>query len=264
MKRIIGMIMLCACLIGCAANSNTSMVGEDSAAQKQAKAAQINVQLGLGYFKQGDVQRAQEKLLRASEQAPNSPDVAGALGFYFERTGNINQAKISYEKAIQLTKGQGPQLNNYGAFLCRQGKYKQANQYFEKASADIHYINLAGALENAGLCALAIPNISLAEQFFERAFIKDPKRTKALYELIKIAFEKKHYDVVLKRVEQYQLVNPLEASIVWLGYQAAMKSGTKEKAENFAWFLKNRFSQSFEYKQWLASSKNDNKQSNIS
>ena len=111
---------------------------------------------------------------------------------------------------------------------------------------------------------MAIPNLSQVEQYFERAYILGPKRTKALYELAKIAFDKKQFKKVLVRVEQYHSVNQLSASILILGYQAAMKLGAKDKAENFAWFLKNRFSESFEYKQWLASSGYDNRQSNIS
>lgn len=263
-KRLVSTLMSCA-LAACTTTSTIKVGGaEDTPAQKQAKAAEINVQLGLGYFKQGDVQRAQKKLMLASEQAPNSPDVAGALGYYFERTGNLEQAELYYAKAMNLTHGAGAQLNNYGAFLCRQGKYKVADDYFEKASRDLQYVNSAGALENAGLCALAIPNLAQAERYFERAYTQDPRRTKALYELAKLAFNKKQYDKVLQRVEQYNTVNPLSAAILLLGYQAATKLGAKDKAENYAWFLKNRFSDSFEYKQWLASGENDNKQSNIS
>lgn len=252
-------------LMACATTPSLTKNGnEDTVAQKQAKAAEINVQLGLGYFKQGDVQRAQKKLLRASEQAPSSPDVAGALGYYFERTGKMEEAERYYGKAMKLTHGGGAQLNNYGAFLCRQGQYKLADKYFEKASRDLQYLNSAGALENAGLCALAIPNLAQAEHYFERAYRQDPKRTKALYELAKIAMDRKQYKKVLERIEQYNSVNPLSASILILGYQAATKLGAKDKAENYAWFLKNRFSDSFEYKQWLASSGYDNRQSNIS
>lgn len=249
-------------LVSCS-YKNSADVSLESKRQKQAKAAKINVQLGLSYFKQGDVQRAKKKLLLANNQNPNSIDVAGALGFYFERTGNSEQAKAYYKRAISLSKSSGAQLNNFGAFLCRESKYKLANQYFERAAADLNYVNSAGALENAGLCSLAIPNITLAESYFKKAFEQDPKRLKSVYELTKIAFDKKQYKKALQWVEQYQSLNPLEPSVSLLAYKAALKAGLKQKADSFAWLLKNRFPQSFEYKQLIESSDNDRRASSI-
>src|SRR5690242_7983555 len=85
------------------------------------KAASYNVQLGLGYLKQGDRPRAKKKLLTALEQEPTSADVNSAMAYYFEQTGEQNQAEKYYLKAITLSGNKGAQLNNYGAFLCRQG-----------------------------------------------------------------------------------------------------------------------------------------------
>lgn len=218
-----------------------------------AKAAKINIQLGLGYLKQGNVQRAKRKLLIASEQAPNSADVAGALGYFFEKTANKKQALNYYERAMQLAPGKGPQLNNYGAFLCRQGSYEIANQYFEKASKDIHYINSAGALENAGLCALLMPNVNLAKNYFKKAFEQDQQRVKSLYELVKINISDKNYKKALQWIEQYQSINSLDPVIAWLGYEASQKAGLKAQAKGYAWILKNRFTESKEYKQLIAS-----------
>jgi type IV pilus assembly protein PilF len=112
-------------LIACATPSDSKTGNEETLSQKQAKAAEINVQLGLGYFKQGDVQRAQKKLLRAREQAPNSADVAAALGYYFEHTGQLEQAKQYYGHALKLTKGAGAQLNNYVPFYVGKENIKQ-------------------------------------------------------------------------------------------------------------------------------------------
>lgn len=263
MKRIKLLALILVVLLTSCSSKNSQKEFEPEQ-QKQEKAAKINVQLGLGYFQQGDVQRAKKKLMLANEQAPTSKDVAGALGYYFERTGNESQAKIFYERAINLSHNQGAQLNNFGAFLCRQKKYKLANEYFEKASEDLQYLNSAGALENAGLCSLENLNLTMAEQYFKRAFEQDPKRVKSLYELMKIAFDKKHYQEALSWVEQYQSVNPVVPSVSLLAYKAALAEGLTEKANNFAWILKNRFPESFEYKQLAESSENDRRTSSIS
>ena len=173
-----------------------------------SKAASYNVQLGLGYLKQGDRPRAKKKLLTALEQEPKSADVNAAIAYYFEQTGEMEQAEKYYIKALALGAHSGAQLNNYGAFLCRQGNYKKAEDYFLKAAGDLHYLHTSGAYENAGLCALSVPDKDKARIFFTKALNQDPSRKMSLYELVKIevstgnnseAYEliQKHPDLVL-------------------------------------------------------------------
>lgn len=172
------------------------------------KAATYNTQLGLGYLKQGDRPRAKKKLLTAMDQEPDSPDVNAAMAYYFEQTNELEQAKKYYLKAISLSSNGGAQLNNYGTFLCKQGDYAKAETYFLKAVKDVQYVHTAGAYENAGICALAIPDYDKAKLYFINALNQDPSRRESLYELVKIeskaghdkeAFDllQKHPDLVL-------------------------------------------------------------------
>jgi type IV pilus assembly protein PilF len=245
-------------LAGCAKDTSMSNtvadVDEVAAQKKNAKAAKINTQLGMGYLKQGNTSRAKQKLLMAQEQAPRSPDVAGALGYYFETTGEMNQAQRYYLRALNLAPGKGAQLNNYGAFLCRQAKYSEAEKYFIRATKDINYVNSAGAVENAGICALAIPNLALAKQYFEQAIAQDPQRFNSYYELGKMMLEAKQYKDSLKWIERYELQNnPLDPRMALLGFRAAEGAGLSKKADGFAWILKTKFPASKEFKQ-IASS----------
>ncbi|KTD50950.1 type IV pilus assembly protein PilF [Legionella quateirensis] len=156
------------------------------------KAASYNMQLGLGYLKQGDRPRAKKKLLTAMEQEPNSADVNAAMAYYFEQTNELDEAKKYYLKAISLSSGGGAQLNNYGTFLCRQGDYQKAETYFLKAVKDVQYINTSAAYENAGLCALAIPDNDKAKLYFTNALDQDPSRKESLYELVKLESKMGH------------------------------------------------------------------------
>lgn len=157
-----------------------------------SKAATYNVQLGLGYLKQGDRPRAKKKLLTALEQDPNSPDANAAIAYYFEQTSELEQSRRYYLKAVSLSSNGGAQLNNYGAFLCRQGEYKKAETYFLKAVKDEHYVHTAGAYENAGLCALAVPDYDNAKLYFTSALNQDPSRRVSLYELVKLESKMGH------------------------------------------------------------------------
>ncbi|WP_010597658.1 tetratricopeptide repeat protein [Rickettsiella massiliensis] len=86
--------------------------------------AETNVQLGLAYLQAGDVQRAKEKLLLAQQQAPNSLESRGAMA------GNIAQAEAYYRAAVHQNPKSGIAQNNYGTFLCRRGRYMEAESTF--------------------------------------------------------------------------------------------------------------------------------------
>ncbi|CAM3566631.1 twitching motility protein PilF [Legionella oakridgensis] len=229
------LIMVCLLMQACTHNEESEK--QNFKKPNLSKAASYNAQLGLGYLKQGDRPRAKKKLLTALEQEPASPDVNSALAYYFEQTKELEQAEKYYLKAISLTGSGGAQLNNYGAFLCRQGDYKKAEKYFLKAANDVQYIHTAGAYENAGLCALTAPNDEKAMFYFTKALNQDPSRKVSLYELLKLeikmgkeqaafALVQNHPDLVLndkmllslakevsEKVGQHQIAAQYEQSI---------------------------------------------------
>ncbi len=139
--------------------------------------AKINAQLGIAYLERNDVQRAKQKLLLALDQAPNIPEPWYSMGYFLEATGNTQEAGKYYLKAIQLAPRQGEAKNNYGTYLCRTGRYQASIQQFLLAVQDPNYINPAAAYENAGLCALKIPDKAHARIYFEQALSRDSTRS---------------------------------------------------------------------------------------
>lgn len=156
------------------------------ALQKNRKIALINTQLGMAYLEKGDLQRAKQKLLYAIEKDPNIPESWYTLAYYYEKTGNNADAKRYYLKAISLAPHRGDVLNNYGTYLCRHKQYIESIRYFLAATSDKQYLDSAGAYENAGLCALSIPNRRDAAIYFNRALEEDPTRTVSMNELSKL------------------------------------------------------------------------------
>jgi type IV pilus assembly protein PilF len=158
---------------------------QDKPSESQT-ASDINVQLGLAYLNQCDTARAKEKLLLALQEAPNSITSLDAMGYFLEKTGDSHGAEKYYQHAIKIAPNNGAVLNNYGTFLCRQRKPKEAIMLFLKAVQDKYYVNSAEAYENAGLCALTIPNQAQTKQFFVKALQQDPKRVLSKLELEKL------------------------------------------------------------------------------
>src|SRR5947207_10698213 len=101
--------------------------------------------------------------------------------------GDKKLANHYYLKSVELAPSRGDIQNNYGTYLCRSGHYQAAIAHFEQAVHDVNYLDMASAYENAGLCALKIPNKVLAKKYFKLAVTMDPNRTGAAQQLAKLA-----------------------------------------------------------------------------
>lgn len=224
-----GFIMLQAC------QHSEGMKAEQTneVTQKSHIAAAYNTQLGMAYMKQGDMPRAKRKLLTALELNQNSPDVNAAMAYYLEKTGDVKEARMYYQKALSLSFNSGAQLNNYGTFLCRQANYQEAENFFLKAAKDIHYIYTAAAYENAGLCAAAIPNNLKAKKYFTKALEQDPKRKQSLYELTSIELKQKNANKALMYLQKYSALSMTDPDLLSMAVNAAQRAGQTQLAAHY-------------------------------
>lgn len=136
------------------------------AAQPNPTAAMANLELGLNYLQQGQMELAHAKLLLAQQESSQNSQVLDGLAIYYEKIGDIDRARHYYQRALRRPESQGAAENNYGAFLCRQGLYLTGLHYLQQAASRTDYLKPAMAYENAGHCALQIPNPVLARHFF--------------------------------------------------------------------------------------------------
>ena len=227
------------------------------------QAADTNVQLGLAYLQSGDVQRAKQKLLLAEQQAPASTESQGAMGYFLESTGNRSQAEAYYRRAVTLNPKSGAAQNNYGTFLCRKGNYKDADQHFLLALQDPSYLNAAQVYENAGLCAMQIPDASKAMGYFTQAITQDPKRAVSWLELGRISYQQKNYPQAQQYLDRYmQLTKDPTANALWLGAVLARALGNGEGAGRYTLMLQTRFPNSDAYKALVRTPKLKNIQKN--
>lgn len=178
MLKLINIILsaLLIALLSACATTNTATAKTEEQNQK-IKTAKINAQLGIAYLERHNLQRSKQKLLLALEQGPNIPETWYSMGYFLEATGNKDDASIYYQKAISIAPTRGDAQNNYGTFLCRNGEYNESIKHFLLAVKDPAYLDPADAYENAGLCALKIPDKTAAANYFAQAVRHDPART---------------------------------------------------------------------------------------
>lgn len=195
MLRNILILLLTIFLFSCSANNEYSL--DEQATYENIdlpRAAKFNLQLGMGYLEQGDVERAKGKFLKALKQSPKMPEVHYNMAHFYYLIDEYKLADSHFKKAIRFAKGSskgvlGTARNNYGVFLCQTKKYDAAEFEFLTAIDDPDYADTASAYENAGLCALKANSPKKAKQYFQRAIKQNPLSTKALIEVADLYYK---------------------------------------------------------------------------
>jgi len=226
---------------------NPPAAKETKHAQYNPKAATINVQLGMGYLRKGNMVRAKTKLLAALKQDPKSALAHDAMAYFLEQSGNVEAATEHYRKAIKYGGEKGEHLNNYGAFLCRQGQYRESLPYFVKATLDSNYVNVADAFENAGFCSESIPDHKQAKHYFSMALKREPQRVTSMLALARANYQLKNYDEADKHLTAFMASTKPTAESTYLGYRIAKRLGHTRLAASFATTLKQQFADTSEY-----------------
>lgn len=102
------------------------------------------------------------------------------LALSLDRQGRTADAGEHYARAAELAPGSGAALNNYGSWLCLNGRAPEAMTWFDRALADRSYASPASALANAGACAVEGGQPARAERDLRAALRLDPVNAVAL------------------------------------------------------------------------------------
>lgn len=207
------------------------------------KAARLNIELGLGYLRQDQTSRAKAKFNHAKSLAPHLPEVYYSYGFFYERVGEVEEAEKAYQKAIKLNPKGGVEHNHYGTFLCRTQQYEKADKEFQRAIEDPNYTNTAETLENAGICALQIPDMAKATEYLEKALRYDSNRANALLELAIIKYQAGKISQARDYHARFVKLSKPTARSLLLGLELAKNMGDRAQEIKYASVLRAQFPQ---------------------
>jgi type IV pilus assembly protein PilF len=222
-------------------------------------AAESNMQLGVGYLRQGNLQAAQEKLERAVEQDPKLVEARLALGLVYERLDDPVEAEATYKRAVQVAGDDHDALNAYAAFLCRvEGRRDDALKYFDRA-AEIplskKYVNRAVIYTNAGVCLKPV-DLERSEEYLRLALRTDPRYREALLQMADVAHQRENNLQARAFLERYLAVGRATPAVLWLGVQIEQSNGDVAAAADYAKQLKQDFPASVETRLLLEQERN--------
>jgi len=218
-------------------------------ATPDAKAAEINVRLGLNYLQRGDYEIALAKLEKALQQNPNLPSAHNTIALLYQRLEEMDKAEYHFKQAVQRDPTYSAAQNNYGAFLCGQERYDEAEQHFLEAVKNPLYANKAQALENAGMCANRIPDQTLAEKYFLKALQINPNLSKSLLQMAQLRFLNIDYEDARSYIQRYQAVANWTPSALFTAIQIENKLKDRDAVASYALLLRANYPDSDEAQQ---------------
>ena len=205
------------------------------------RAAETNTALGRQYMDRGEYEIALEKLKRAVAYDKTYAPAHTLLAVLYETIGELDEAGAEYRNAVQHDPKDGDVNNNYGAYLCRSGKQKEAERYFLVAVDDPFYDTPAVALANAGSCALAIGDLDKAESFLRQSLGYDDKLAAALLPMAEVSYRKESYLRARAFLQRFESVSPVTRESLTLGYNIESQLGDQASAERYRLELLERF-----------------------
>ncbi|MDR2011493.1 MAG: type IV pilus biogenesis/stability protein PilW [Rhodanobacter sp.] len=238
---------------GCATSQTPAgTVKNEGAASQREEAARVHAELGKAYLEQGKLDVALEKLNQSLSFDADYADAHTLLGVLYERINDQAKAEEHYKRAAQLRPKAGAELNNYGTFLCKSGRYNEAETYFQRALADPFYKTPAVALSNSGTCLLRAGKRDQAETVLRQSLDRDPNDAEALIQLASVLYEKGDYLKARAFVQRFETVKSPRPDALLLGRNIELHLGDSRGAGDYTHRLLQGFPES-EQAHWLSS-----------
>jgi type IV pilus assembly protein PilF len=238
MNRCVPAAVLALALIGAAAPAQADRA-QDRANREQA--ARVNAQLAMTYLRQGDLVSARDKIEKALDQNPRTPETQMAAGFVYDRLGQDDKAADHFAQAVKLDRDNADVLNNAAVFECRKGDKKKGEEYFLLAAASPLYRTPEVAFSNAGRCARADGRPKDAEKYFRQSLAVRSDQPDTLLELADLLHEMGSNMPARAFLQRYAASAPASAESLWLGYRVESALGDRASAEEYARRLRTEF-----------------------
>lgn len=203
-------------LTGCVTTTTTNVADSDADEQN---AAALNYQLGAQYLRNGNFERARDRLLLSIELDPRNAVAHYTLALVYENLGNLRLATESYEQAIKIAPRDYNVQNAYAVFLCKQRNFDEARTHFDRAIKVPENDNAYITMTNAGVCMMQKPDQQLAESYFRQALGHKLNYGEALIQMAVLKHATGENLNARAFLQRYLSANPAAADVLYLGVQ---------------------------------------------
>ncbi len=248
--RLVLLLSVCILVSSCTTQPvATNSSADNERVERNQEAAEINIQLGAQYISNGDYQLADDKLKRAFKQDPQSSVARWTYAILQEKLNQPQAADHYYKEALRINPKDSRGQQSYASYLCRNGRYIEADKHFSKALADPLFNNREATSLTAGVCAMEIPDYLAAQKYFQESLRLNSRNRVALYQLAKLHFQQGDFAKSQSYLRDFEDVSKHTAESLWLAYRTERGLGNARIAQSYAKLLSNQFPGSKEAEQ---------------
>lgn len=204
------------------------------------EAARANTELGAGYIRNGNDDKARERLERAISIDDRYAPAHATYALVLARQGEDEAAGQHFRRALRLAPENPDFRNNYGAFLCARGQAEAAVEQFLRAGETPGYVGRATALTNAGLC-LRDRDPERAEQLLRKSLELNPQNAVALEQLAWVKYLQGDMMGTRAFISRFERIAEPVPDMLWLAAQTETALGDDETAADYRRQLSRRF-----------------------
>ncbi|MGB5397238.1 MAG: type IV pilus biogenesis/stability protein PilW [Gammaproteobacteria bacterium] len=232
-KKFVQLILISS-IVFLASCSNQSDSTRPSEGADYKQAAELNVQLAIGYIQRDQLEAAKEKLDKAIKQDEKNLEARKTMAYLLTRLGMNDEADEQYQAAINIKSSDPGLHNSYGAFLCGIGRADEAMEEFKAAYSHPFYETPYLAYANAGTCLLQQGDYVESEAMLRKALRINPTLPGALISMAELGIKTKKYLMSRAYIERYHQRNKTSAQSLWIQVQAEKALGATDYYVKYA------------------------------
>jgi len=183
--------------------------------------------LAVGYYERNEFNVALDKIKLSLLADPNLGDAYSMRGLIYMKMKETRLADENFQHALKLDPENGSFNNNYGWFLCQNGRPAESIAYFEATLKNKKYNAPGKAMDNAGMCSLKANNPEAAEKYFLAAFKFEPGNPEINANLAKMYYVRNDYERANFYIQRVVKTDVVEPDVLWLGIKISHKLGDK-------------------------------------
>ena len=241
-------------LSGCAAPGGSSaavekdVISSDSESEVRRR-ARIRLELTTNYMQRGQATVALDETRQALLADPTFADAYHLRALIYMQMGDLNLAEENLVRTQALRPNDPDVMHNMGWLQCQKQQYAQADIAFDKALAIPSYMDRIKTLMSKGVCLVRSGKPEEAEPVLLKAYELDVANPIVGYELAQLKFRRgdlKRAQFYVRRVNNGNFASP---DSLWLGIKIERGLGEQATVRQLADQMHKRFPDS---KQMLA------------
>ena len=249
MSRPIIVTFFLIALAGCGAPSGGQQAAPDQLNSRARTSAKLHTELAGSYYGRMQLGVALGEIDKALQADQNYAPAYNMRGLIHMDLREYKGAEEDFQQSLRLDKSDSETHNNYGWFLCQQGREVESISHFMAALKNPLYRTPERAYLNAGLCSKKAGNNKDAEEFLRRALLLQPGLSQALLAMAELSFANGDYTAAKKHFAIFsEKSDNLTAEQLWLAVRIERKIGDRNAEDSYGMRLRKNFPDSRETK----------------